>query len=98
MKANILLFFVAHIWPHLADKRQAVYDEVIDKLKKPDLEPEVTFQLLHDMVDSLGRHRANIILSPSIQIWPLIADLRHSNEKRYQETAQQFVEQFTDRK
>ena len=74
-----------------------MYDGVIDKLKKPDLEPEVTFQLLHDMVDSLGRHRANIILSPSIKIWPLIADLRHSNEKRYQETAQQFLQQFTDR-
>ena len=75
-----------------------MYNQVIDELKKPALEPEVTFQLLQDMVDILGRHRANIILSPSIEIWPLIADLRHSNEKRYQETAQQFVEQFTDRK
>ena len=75
-----------------------MYDEVIDKLKKPDLEPEVTFQLLHDMVDSLGRHRANIILNPSIKIWPLVGVLRRSNEKRHREIARQFVEYFTDRK
>ena len=75
-----------------------MYDQVIHELKKAALEPEVTFQLLHEMVDTLGHHRANIILSPSIEIWPLIAGLRQSNEKRYQETARQFVEQFTDRK
>ena len=92
-------FSVAHhIWPHLADGRQAVYDEVIDGLKKPAVKPELMFQLLHNTVDILGGHRANLKLSPSIEIWPLVADLRCSNEKRYQEIAQQFVEQFTDRK
>ena len=75
-----------------------MYDEVIDGLRRFALKPEITFQLLHDMVDILGRHRANLKLSPSIEIWPLIADLRRRNEERYQETAQQFVEQFTDRK
>ena len=75
-----------------------MYDQIIDELKKPALEPEVTFQLLHDMVDILGRHRANLKLSPSIEIWPLVADLQHSDEKRYQKTAQQFVEQFMERK
>ena len=92
-------FSVAHIWPHLAaDGRQAVYDQIIDELKKAALEPETMFQLLHNRVDILGGHQADLKLSPSIEIWPLIADLRHSNEKRYQETAQHFVEQFTDRK
>ena len=75
-----------------------MYDEVIDELKKPALEREVTFQIMHDIVDILGRHRANLKLIPSIEIWPLVAVLRRSDEKRYQETAQQFVEQFTDRK
>jgi hypothetical protein len=89
---------VAHIWPHLADGRQAVYDQIIDGLKKPALKPEIAFQLLRNTVDILGGvHRANLKLSPSIEICPLVADLRRSNEKRYQETAQQFVEQFTDR-
>ena len=92
-------FSVAHIWPHLAaDGRQAVYDQVIDGLKTPALKPEIMFQVLHNTVDILGGHQADLKLSPSVEIWPLIADLRHSNEKRYQETAQQFVEQFTDRK
>ena len=75
-----------------------MYDEVIDELKKPALEREITFQLLHNTVDILGGHRANLKLSLSIEICPLVAFLRRSNEKRYQETAQQFVEQFTDRK
>ena len=75
-----------------------MYDQVIDELKKTALEPEVTFQLMHDMVDILGRHRANLKLSPSIEICPLVAELQHGDEKRYQEAAQQFVEQFTDRK
>ena len=75
-----------------------MYDQVIDELKKAALEPEIMFQLLGKTVEVLGRHRANLKLSPSIEIWPLIADLRHSNENRYQETAQQFLEQFTDRK
>ena len=75
-----------------------MYDQVIDELKKPALEPEVTFQILHDMVDILRRHRAKLRLSPSIEICRLVAVLRRSNEKRYRETAQHFVEQFTDRK
>ena len=75
-----------------------MYDQVIDGLKKPALKPETTFQLLHNTVDILGGHPANFKLSPSIEIRPLIADLRHSNERRYRETAQQFVEQLTDRK
>ena len=75
-----------------------MYNEVINELKKAALEPEIMFQLLHNTVDILGGHPANLKLIQSIEIWPLIADLRHSNEKRYQETAQQFVEQFTDRK
>ena len=92
-------FSVTHIWPHLADGQQAVYDRVIEELKKPALKPDVTFQLLDNTVNILGRvHRANLQLSLSIEICPLIADLRHSNVKRYQEIAQQFVEQFTDRK
>ena len=90
---------VAHIGPHLADGRQAVYDQVIDELKKPALKPEIMFQLLDNTVNILGRvHQANLKLSPSIEICPLVADLRHSNERRYQETAQRFVEEFTDRK
>ena len=75
-----------------------MYDQVIDGLKTPALKPEIMFQVLHNTVDILGGHQADLKLSPSIEIWPLIADLRHSNEKRYQETAQQFVDQFTDRK
>ena len=76
-----------------------MYDEVIDELKKPALEPEITFQLLDNTLNILGRvHRANLQLSLSIEICPLITDLRHSNEKRYQETPQQFVGHFTDRK
>ena len=56
------------------------------------------YQLLYNTVEILGGHRANFKLSPSIDIWPLVAVLRRSNEKRYQKTARQFVEQFTDRK
>ena len=56
------------------------------------------FQLLGKTVDILGGHRANLKLSPPIEICPLVAGLRRSNEKRYQEIARQFVEQFTDRK
>ena len=97
--AQCLGIFVAQVWPHLAaDGRQALYDQVIDGLKTPALKPEIMFQVLHNTVDILGGHQADLKLSPSIEIWPLIADLRHSNEKRYQETAQHFVEQFTDRK
>ena len=91
-------FFVTNIWPHLADGRQALYDQVIDGLKNPALTPEITFQLLHNTLNILGGHGANLKLSRSIEICPLVADVRHSNEKRYQETAQQFVEQFMDRK
>ena len=75
-----------------------MYDQVIDELKKAALEPEIMFEVLHDTVDLLGGHRADLKLSPSMEIHPLVAVLRRSNEKRYQETAQQFVEQFTDRK
>ena len=75
-----------------------MYDQVIDELKKAALEPEAMFQLLHNTIDILGGPPTNLKLSPSIEICPLVADLQHSDEKRYQETAQQFVEQFTDRK
>ena len=75
-----------------------MYDQVIDELKKPALKPDVTFRLLRNTVNILWGHQANLRLSPSIEIWPLVAVLRRSNEKRYQEIAQQFVEQFTDRK
>ena len=59
--------------PHLADGRQAVYDEVIDQLKKPALKPEIMFQLLGKTVDILGGHGANSKLSPSIEVCPLVA-------------------------
>ena len=75
-----------------------MYDQIIDGLRKPALKPEIMFQLLHNTVDMLWDHRANLKLSPSIEIWPLVAVLRCSNEKDYQEIAQQFVEKFTDRK
>ena len=75
-----------------------MYNQVIDELKKVALEPEIMFQLLHNTVEILGGHGANLKLYLSIEICPLVADLRHSNEKHYQETAKQFVEQFTDRK
>ena len=91
-------FSVANIWPHSADERQAVYDQVIDELKKKGLKPEITVQLLDSTVNILGGHRANLKLSPSIDIHPLVADLRRSSDKRYQEAAQQFTEQLTDRK
>ncbi|EDR04471.1 uncharacterized protein LACBIDRAFT_391675 [Laccaria bicolor S238N-H82] len=93
--AQYLRISIAHIWAHLADGRQAVYVEVINGLKTLALKPEITFQLLHNTVDILRGHRANLQLSSSIEI-PLVADLRHSHEKHYQETAQQFMEQFTD--
>ena len=91
-------FCVAHVWSHSADGRQAVYDQVMDGLRKPALKPEITFRLLHNMVDILWDHRADLRLSPSIEIGPLVAVLRSSNEKHYQEIAQQVVEQFTNRK
>ena len=75
-----------------------MYDQVIDGLKTPALKPEIIFQVLHNTVDILGGHRADLKLSPSIEIRRLVADLQHSNKKRYQETAQLFVQQFTDRK
>ena len=75
-----------------------MYDHAIDKLKKPALEPQIAFQLLHSTVDILGGHPANLKLSPSIEICPLVAFLRRSNEKRYRGIAQQFVELFTYRK
>ena len=75
-----------------------MYDQVIDGLKQPAVKPEITFQLLQNTIDILGGHGANLKLNPSIEIRPLVADLCHSNEERYQETAQHFVEQFTDRK
>ena len=73
-----------------------MYDQVIDGLKTTALKPEIMFQVLHKMVDILGGHRADLKLSPSIEICPLVAVLRRSNEERYQETARQFVEQFMD--
>ena len=75
-----------------------MYDQVIDGLRKPALKPEITFQLLHNTVDILSDHRADLKLSPPIEIWPLVVVLRRSDEKRYREIAQQFMEQFTDRK
>ena len=75
-----------------------MYDQVIDGLRKPALEPEITFQLLHNMVDILWDHRADLKLCPSIEIGPLVAVLRSSNEKRYQKIAKQLLEQFTNRK
>ena len=75
-----------------------MYDQVIDELKKPALEPDATFQILHNTVDILGGHRAKLKLSLSIEICPLVAFLRRSDETRYREIAQQFVELFTDRK
>ena len=96
--AQYLRISVAHIWPHSADGRQAVYDQVIDGLRKPALKLEIMFQLPHNTVDILWDHRADLKRSPSIEIWPLVADLRRSNEKRYQEIAKQFLEKFTDRK
>ena len=75
-----------------------MYDQVIDGLKTPALKPEIIFQVLHNTVDILGGHRVDLKLRPSIEIYPLVAVLRRSNEKHYQETAQQFVEQFMDRK
>ena len=56
------------------------------------------FRLLQNTVDILGGHGANLKLSPSIEIGPLVAVLRRSNEKRYREIAQQFVVEYTDRK
>ena len=50
------------------------------------------------MVDILGGHPGDLKLSPSIEICPLVAVLRRSNEARHREIAQQFVELFTDRK
>ena len=75
-----------------------MYNQTIDELKKVAFEPEVTFQLLHDMVDILGRHRANLRLSPPNEICPFVAVLQRSHEKCYREIAQQFLEQFADRK
>ena len=74
-----------------------MYDEVIEGLKKPALKPEVTFQLLDNTVNILGRV-ANLKIRPSIEIRPLVAGLRRSSDRRYQEAAQQFMEQLTDRK
>ena len=88
-------FSVSHIWPHLADGGQAVYDQVINELKKKALKPEITVQLLDNMVNILRGHRANIKLSRSIDFRALVADLQCSSDKRYQEGAQQFMEQLT---
>ena len=119
--------------PGSSDGRQAVcqtlYNRAIGELKKPDLEPEIKFQLLNNTVDILGNilrevlqdsphlylnphpnlsphknlgshknHSPHLNLSPSIEIRPLISDIGHSKEKGHQQTAQQFMEQFTDRK
>ena len=91
-------FAVAHIWRHLADGRQGVYDQVIKGLKKPALKPEITFQLLHNTVDILGGHGANLKLRPSIEICPLVADLGRSYRKDYREAAREFVSRFAYRK
>ena len=91
-------FTVAHIWPHLADGRQAVYDQVIEALKKPALKPEIRFQLLHNTVDILRGPRANLKLRPSIEICPLVADLGRSYRKDYREAAREFVSRFAYRK
>ena len=83
---------------------QTLYNRVIGELKKPSLKPEIKFQLLNNTVDMLGnilrifQDSPQLNLSPSIEIRPLISDLGRSKEKGHPETAQQFVEQFTDRK
>ena len=84
---------------------QTLYDRVIGELKKPDLKPENKFQLLNNTADMLGNILRDILqdspelnLNPSMEIRPLVSDLGHSKEKGHQETAQQFVEHFTDRK
>ena len=75
-----------------------MYDQVIDKLRKPALKPEIMFQLLQNTVDILKGDPANLRLSPLIKMCPLVAVLRCSNEKHYQKIVQHFVEQFTDHK
>jgi len=78
---------------------EKLYYRVINELKKAALKPDIMFRLLDNTVDILGGvHQDNLKLSPSIEIRPLVSELRHSNETRYQETAQKFVEQFADRK
>ena len=84
---------------------QTLYDRVIGELKKPNLRSEIKFQLLNKTVDILAnilrdgfQDDPHLNLSPSIEIRPLISGLGHSKEKGHQETAQQFVEHFTDRK
>ena len=95
--------------PGSSDGRQAVcqslYNRVIGELKKPNLKPDIKFQLLKNTVDILRNILRDILqgsphlnLRPSIEIRPLISDLGHSKEKDHQEMAQQFVEHFTDRK
>ena len=74
-----------------------MYDQVIDGLKKPALDPDITFQLLDNTLYILGGV-ANLKLRPSSEIRPLAAGLRSSSDRRYQEAAQQFMEQLTDRK
>jgi len=78
---------------------QTLYNRVIGELKKPNLKPEIKFQLLNNMVDTLAnilRDSPPLTLSPLIKIHPLVSDLRHSKEKGHQETAEKFVEQFMD--
>ena len=84
---------------------QTLYDRVIGELKKPDLKPENKFQLLNNTTDMLGNMLGDILqdspdlnLNPSMEIRPLVSDLGHSKEKGHQQTAQQFLEHFTDRK
>ena len=91
---------MAYIRSSLADGLQAVYDELIGTLRS--LKPEVKYQLLHSAVGILGksaRDHTSLKLSPSIEIFALVADIpTNARNSDWPEVVQNFLLQFMDRK
>ena len=78
-----------------------MYEGVIGALRHNNLKPEVKHRLLHSAMDILKKSAqddASLKLSHVTEIRAFVADLRKSNDKGYQEIAQQFMASFTDRK
>ena len=77
------------------DGRQALYEKVIEVLRKIDL--RVKYRLLRLSLDVLDGRHSELKLKSSGQIRPFVSDLLDNEDKNYREAAQKFM-LLSDRK
>lgn len=76
-----------------------MYEKVIMALRDPKRKLQEKYQLLHSALDILGKRSKggqHLKLDPTKEVIRLVTDLQQSNNKDFQETVKEFVEQFTD--